>query len=75
MSAEALTLTKAPRHQSASTNHDYWAERYPMMVASMVAVTGKPSSEVIGTLVQMAETPFANDGAVISRFTNEHISA
>ena len=78
MNSKALTLAKIPvnpvRHESASTTADYWRRRYPALLATMSAATGKAVSEVADILVTLARTPFAHDGAVTLRFMQEHVA-
>lgn len=79
MSSNALTLDKVPvdppQHESASTTPSYWKERYPMLLATMSAATGKAVSDVADILVSFARTPLAHDGDVTVRFMKEHVAA
>ena len=79
MPSSTLTLGKIPvdppLHESASTTPKYWKERYPMLLATMSAATGKAVTDVADILVDFARTPLAHDGDVTARFMKEHVAA
>ena len=79
MTSNSLTLAKVPvappQHESASTNIQYWRDRYPMLLATMSAMTGKATKEVAEILVAFARVPFTSDGDATARFMREVVAS